>query len=154
MRDPFAAFYGGYDRTALVRRPALHLHPIRIAFLIAVPVLAVFVVSDVALATGTTSSIRVTAVDWEVDGAVLATAAGFEARPSHVVSLTLTCTDLCYRFTGATASSPFVVTAFSTVDQPIQFTNVSVQTPSSGYTGVLTISLVLGINDTSLARGP
>jgi hypothetical protein len=154
MRGTFAAFNGGYDRTALVRRPAFHLHPIRIAYIIAVPVLAAFLASDITLATGSSPSVRVSTVDWDVDGAVLATAAGFEARPSHVVTLTLTCTELCYRFSGATANSPFVVTAFSTTDQPIQFTNVSVQTPSSGYTGVLTISLVLGTNDTSLARGP
>lgn len=142
-QDPFAAFYGGYERTALVRGPRYRLRPAPVAIAIAALALASVIAADAAAIASGPPMVIVTSVSWWAGGAVLATTAGFHAHTSQTFTLTLTCSSVCYRFTGATVSSPFQVVSFTTIDSPIQFTNVTVRSPSSAYSGGLTVSLGL-----------
>lgn len=141
--DPLATFYGGYERTHLVRPPWLRIRPIQIAIGVAVLALISVIVADTTLLAAGPPKVTVTAVEWEVGGAVLTATAGFQAHPSQSIVLTLSCSSLCYRFTGATVNSPFQVVSFVSIDSPIQFTNVTVRAPSSAYSGELIVSLSL-----------
>jgi hypothetical protein len=143
IQDPIASFYGGYERTNLVRPPLFRIRPMYVALAIAALALVTFIVVDASVVAAGSVSIRVTSVEWETGGVALATTDGFHARPSETFTLTLTCTTVCYRFTGATANAPFQVVAFTTIDSPIQFTNVTIRAPSASYTGPLTIALEL-----------
>jgi hypothetical protein len=143
MYDPQAAFYGGYDRTALTSRPLLRIRGIQLAIGLAVTILVLFVAADAYAFSAGPVNVRVTSVAWTANGIDLATTSGFTVHAGQSFTVSLSCASLCYRFVGATANAPFTVVAFSTELQPIQFTNVTVQAPSNAFTGALTISLAL-----------
>ena len=153
IQDPLAAFYGGYERTDLVRPPLFRIRPVYVAIAIALLALAGLIAADAGALTVGTATVNVTSVEWETGGLVLATAAGFNVHSSQTFLVILTCAGVCYRFIGASANAPFHVVAFSRVDSPIQFTNVTVQAPAGSYSGGLTISLALPepLNATSAA---
>ena len=104
-----------------------------------------FVGADIAaVSQAPAPAVQVTAVEWFVPGAPLATSTGFSMHGSQAVTVTLTCSSLCYRVGGATVFTPFTLLAFSVVYHPIQYVNVTVQSPSSAYSGPLAIELNLG----------
>jgi len=107
-------------------------------------VLVGFVASDVSLYSSPPATVQVTAVEWFIPGAPLATTAGFTMHGSEAVTVTLSCNSVCFRFSGATVESPFTLVSFSVVYHPDQYTNVTVQSPSSDYTGPIAIELNIG----------
>jgi hypothetical protein len=143
MYDPMASFYGGYDRTNLTRRPLLRVRWVQIGIGLAVIMLVGFLAADAYAIAASPRTVDVTDVTWTTSGTTLASAAGFTIHGGATFTESLTCASVCYRFTGATVNSPFAVVAFATEIHPIQFTNVTIRAPSSGYSGPLEISLSL-----------
>jgi hypothetical protein len=108
-------------------------------------VLLGFLSADVALYEGSpTVVVQVTAVEWFIPGTSLATTAGFVMHASERVTVTLTCSTTCVRISGATVQSPFTLVGFSVVYHPDQYTNVTVQSPSTSYMGPIAIELSVG----------
>jgi hypothetical protein len=143
MYDPQAAFYGGYDRLRPTSPPLPRIRSVQFGIGVAVLALLVFVTADAYAISAAPVNVHVTSVAWTTEGIDLATTSGLTVHGGQTFTVSLTCASLCYRFVGATANSPFTVVGFSTELQPIQFTNVTVQAPSSAFTGALTISLAL-----------
>jgi hypothetical protein len=143
--DLVASFYGGYDQVGLARvRARVRTHKVpRTLLLIAIAVvaLAVFVAADVAAYEALPLSIEVTSVSWESEGTILASEPGFAIHGGQSATLSLTCDSVCIKFGGATVNAPFSLLAFSVVYHPDQYTNVTVQAPTSAYSGPLTITL-------------
>jgi len=107
-------------------------------------VLIGFVAADVALLSqAPPAPVNVTVVEWFVPGAPLTTASGFSMHSSQQVTLTLTCSSLCYRVNGATVYAPFTLAGFSVAYHPDQYINVTVQSPSTAYSGPIAIELKL-----------
>jgi hypothetical protein len=107
-------------------------------------VLVGFVSADVTmLSQAPPATVEVTAVEWFVPGAPLVTTAGFSMHSSERVTVTLTCSSVCYRISGATVEPPFTLVSFSVAYHPIQYTNVTLESPSSAYVGPIAISLSL-----------
>jgi len=100
-----------------------------------------FVAADVGLYSSQPVTVNVTAVEWFIPGTPLATTAGFSLHGSSSVTVTLTCSSVCIRFSGATVESPFTLLGFSVVYHPDQYTNVTVRAPATAYTGPIAIQL-------------
>ena len=144
IQDAMASFYGGYDQAGYIRRAPTRISGKLVAIAIATIALLAFVAADVAALESPPVVVKVTVVNWNVESFPLTTAGGFAMHPSQSVSLTLTCSSYCYRFSdSASVSAPFKLVSFSVVYAPIQYTNATVQAPSSGYDGPLTITLGL-----------
>lgn len=143
MHDSVATFYGGYDQVGLVRRTPLHLPWMAVVLGVAVLTLLSLIAADVAAYEARPASVNLTAVDWYAGSEPLTTSAGFTVHASQSFLLTLTCTSVCYLFSGASVSAPFVLLAFSMTNHPIQYVNVTVQAPASGFQGILTITLAV-----------
>jgi len=112
---------------------------------IACLVLVGFVAADAAaLVRAPAATVNVTAVEWFIPGALLTTTAGFSMHSSQQVTLTLTCSSVCFRFSGATVYAPFTLVAYSVVYHPVQYANVTVESPSSAYIGPIAIELNVG----------
>jgi len=112
---------------------------------VACVVLAGFVNADVAaLYRAPPAAVEVTAVEWFIPGALLSTSAGFSMHSSEQVTVTLTCSNVCFRISGAAVESPFTLVGFSVVYAPDQYTNVTVKSPSSAYIGPIAVELSLG----------
>jgi len=108
-------------------------------------VLIGFVAADVGVLTqAPAATVEVTMVEWFVPGAPLATSSGFSMHSSQSVAVSLSCSSLCYRVGGVTVYAPFTLVSFSVVNHPIQYVNVTVQSPSFAYTGPIAIELSLG----------
>lgn len=144
MHDSVASFYGGYDQTSLPQLPRLRVSRLWLAVAVALVVLLFFVAADVAALTTPPVKVQVTAVNWVVEGSTIASTAGFTVHGSQKFLLTETCQIFCYNFKGAAVSAPFQLVALSIVNQPAQFTNLTIQAPSSAYVGPLTVTLVVG----------
>lgn len=110
---------------------------------VAVAVLGVLVAADVGAYESAQAISHVTAVSWYAAGEFLSSESGFSVHASTTFTLTLTCNSICYNFDGATVSAPFHVVGFSVMNQPIQYTNVTVRAPASAYTGPMSITLGL-----------
>ena len=143
MPDPLANFYGGYDPSGLPQLPRLGIRPIHIAIIVAVIALLIFVAADASAAESLAPNVHVTSVSWWADGTELTTSAGFTVRASQTFLLSVTCQVFCYDFDGATVGLPFHLVRVAIVSQPVQFTNLTIQAPSSAYDGPLTITLEL-----------
>jgi hypothetical protein len=89
------------------------------------------------------STVQVTAVEWFIPGESLATTSGFSMHSSERVTLSLTCNSICFRFNGATVETPFTLVNFVVSDDPIQYVNVTVQSPPTAYSGPIAIVLSL-----------
>jgi hypothetical protein len=144
MHDSVATFYGGYDQAGLVRLPLLRVRWVQVAIGVAVVALLLLVAADVSAYSSATAEVRVSAVTWYADGQLLATTAGFTAHPSQAFVLSETCELFCYNFKGAAVGAPFTLVHVSIVNEPIQYTNLTIQAPSAAYSGTLNITLELG----------
>jgi len=143
MHDSVAAFYGGYDQVGLVRARQLRVPWVSLGAGFAALVLVAFVAADVSALSNGAATVQVTNVNWYALGGILVTTGGFSMPAHHSTVLTLTCTDLCFRVSGAVVSPPFTSTAFSVVYEPMQYVNVTVLAPSSSFQGPLSITLVI-----------
>jgi len=144
MHDSVATFYGGYDQIGLARSNPLQISRVGLVVALAAVVLLILVAADVAAFTSPPATVRVSAVNWYAEGQLLTTAPGFSAHASQSVKLSLTCNTICFRINGASVSAPFSLAAFSVVNQPVQYVNVTVTTPPTGFSGPLTITLHVG----------
>ena len=144
MPDPLANFYGGYDPSGLPQLPRLRIRPIYAAIAVATIVLVIFVAADAAAVDNFPATVHVSSVDWFAEGTELATSAGFTVHASQTFIVTETCQLFCYNFDGATVGAPFHLVRVTIVNQPVQFTNVTIQAPSGTYNGPLTVTLELG----------
>jgi hypothetical protein len=139
--DLVASFYGGYDQVGLARPVRLRIPRMAAILAIAGILLVAFIAADVSAYQNLAVTVKVTSVEWFVEGEALTTSGGFSLHGSQSTTLSLTCSTVCYRFVGATASSPFTVLGFSVSYHPIQYTNVTVQAPTSAYDGPLSVTL-------------
>jgi hypothetical protein len=144
MHSAAATFYGAYDQVATTRAPRVRIPAWVFGIGVGVLVLLGFVAADVGAFEAIPAKVTVTAVNWFAGSQLLATSPGFTLHSTQTTSLSLTCNLICYRFSAAAVNAPFQVVAFSVVDQPIQFANVTVQAPSSAYSGPLNITLSVG----------
>jgi len=140
---PHGAFHGGYIHAPFHLHAPLRPSQIRGLLVTAIAVLVVLVVLDVATYEDGATITRVSGVGWYAEGELLASTPGFSVHASQTFTLTLTCNFICYNFNGASVSPPFQLVAFSVVNQPIQYANVTLKSPSSGFDGPLTITLGL-----------
>jgi hypothetical protein len=143
MSGPSGAY--GHHRHLYAPR-LLHLSTSSASLIIGVGigVLMVLVSTDVVLYQSQQADIHVTAVEWFIPGSVLATTSGFSMHKTERVTVTLTCSTVCFRFSGATVESPFTLEAFSVVYDPIQYVNATVLAPGNSYTGPIAVDLVEG----------
>jgi hypothetical protein len=141
--DLVASFYGGYDQVGLVRARRWRIPRLTLLMAVAAILLIVFVAADVAAYENLPGNVdvNVTSVSWVSEGSVLTTSGGFALHGSERTTLSLSCSTVCIRFDGATASAPFSVVTFHLSYDPDQYTNVTVQAPTSAYNGPLTITL-------------
>lgn len=145
MQDTGATFYGGYDQLYAVRRSPMRISAKVFAIAVALLLLLVFVAVDVSALETRPSVVQVTLVNWYAEGSLLTTSGGFSMHSGQTVSLSLTCSAYCYRLNGvASVSAPFTLVGLSVTYAPIQYANVTVQAPASGYDGPLTITLGVG----------
>ncbi len=144
MHDSVAAFYGGYDQTGLGHLPLLKIRWVQLALGVAAVTLVVLVAADAYAITGAPATVEVTAVTWYVEGALAASTNGFSVHASQSFVLTETCELFCYNFKGAAVSGPFTLEKVSIVNEPVQYTNLTIRAPSSSYSGVLNITLEVG----------
>jgi hypothetical protein len=147
--DLVATFYGGYDQVGLSRPLRFRIPRMAVLLAVAGILLCVFIAADVAAYQSLPVNVQVTSVNWFVETEALTTTPGFSLHGSQTTTLTGTCSTLCYRIIGATASAPFTVVGFSVVYHPIQYTNVTVRAPSGAYDGPLTITLEVGAAGTA-----
>lgn len=143
IHDPVASFYGGYEQVGLVRRARVRVPRLVVLIAVALAVLVLLVAADVAAYESRPVPVEVTTVIWLLGADVLASAPGFATHGGQPILLTLTCEFICYNFVGASVGAPFHLVAFGVTDVPIQFVNVTLETPSSAYTGPIDISLVV-----------
>lgn len=144
LHDSVATFYGGYDQVGLIRSRRLHVPLTTVAIGVASVVLLVLIAADVSAYEARPVLVLVTQIEWYAEGELLGSEAGFSVHESEIVTLSLACEGLCYRFDGAAASSPFHVVSVAIVYHPIEYVNATVQAPSSGYAGPLTMTLGVG----------
>ena len=145
MQDAMATFYGGYDQVRSIQPSRVHISTKVMAVGVAALVLVVFITADVSAFETRPAVVQVTVVNWDVENSLLTTSAGFTLHGSQTVTLSLTCSTVCFRFNGAaTVSSPFTLLGFTVAYAPIQYANATVQAPSSGYSGPMTIDLGVG----------
>jgi len=107
-------------------------------------IVIIFVSANITLYESRPVAVQVTAVEWFVPGAPLATSQGFSMQGHEWVTVTLTCASLCYRINGAMVYAPFTLVSYSVVYHPIQYVNVTAQSPSTAYNGPLVVELSLG----------
>lgn len=144
MHDSVATFYGGYDQIGIGRSNPLRISRVGLVVAVAAGVLLILIAADVAAYSSVSATIRVTSVSWYAEGELLTTDPGFSAHASQAVQLSLTCDSICFRVNGASVSAPFSLSTFSVVNQPVQYVNLTVTAPSTGYSGPLTITLHVG----------
>lgn len=123
--------------------PSLTARQLWVVVAVAIAVLGVLVAADVGAYESAQGISHITTVNWYAAGGFLSSETGFSVHASSTFTLTLTCNSICYNFNGATVSAPFQVVGFSLVNQPIQYTNVTVRAPASAYTGPMSITLGL-----------
>lgn len=111
---------------------------------VAAVALALLVAADIGLVESSALTVRVATVDWYVGSASVASTSGFIVHPSQKFVLSETCELFCYNFNGVTVSTPFHLVAVSIVNQPIQYTNITIQAPTGSYDGMLGITLEIG----------
>jgi hypothetical protein len=104
-------------------------------------VLVLLVVVDVRAFQSIPSTVHVTAVQWYAGSEPLTTAQGFTLRGLESVTLTLSCDQICYTFAGASVAPPFHLVGFVLSNQTTVYSNVTVQAPSTAYTGPVSITL-------------
>ncbi len=143
MHDSVATFYGGYDQTG-VRLPSLRIRWIQLAIAIAVVALLTFVATDVYLIDAPPPKVQVTTVNWYAGSTLVATTAGFTVHTSQAFILSETCEIFCYNFNGASVSAPFQLVNLSIVNEPVQFTNLTIRAPGGSFDGQLSITLDIG----------
>lgn len=141
LHDSVATFYGGYDQVGLVRSRRLHVPLVTVAICVAAVALLVLIAADVSAYEARPVPVDVTEVNWYAEGELLGSEAGFSIHSSEVFTLSLSCAGLCYKFNGATASSPFHVVSVAIEYQPIEYVNATVLAPPSGYSGPLIMTL-------------
>jgi len=141
MHDSMASFYGGYDQTGLGRLP--RFWRIQVAIAISALALLAFVAADVSAYESAVAEVHVTSVTWYADDEWLATTGGFNAHPAQTFVLSETCEIFCFYFSSAAVNAPFTLAHVSIVNEPIQYTNLTIQAPSTSYQGVLNITLVV-----------
>ncbi len=122
-------------------RHSLSTGQVRVILAVAVGVLAVLVVADVGAFMSAEGTSHVTSVGWYAEGEFLSSSGGFAVHASSTFTLTITCDLICYNFDSASVSAPFHLVRLSVVNEPIQYTNVTIRAPASGYTGPLSITL-------------
>ena len=144
MHDSVATFYGGYDQTGVGRLPSLRFKPIYLAVGAAVIVLLILIAADVSAAGSSPASIHVSSVQWYVGQTLLASTGGFTVSSGQHFVETLSCTMVCLNFVGASVAVPFTLVSFSVVNEPAQYTNLTIAAPSSGYSGILSITMLVG----------
>jgi hypothetical protein len=144
MNDPFATFYGGYDRVEVRRQTLLRIGWLQVAIGVALVFLLLFVAADVSAIETPPAAVDVTSVQWYVLGAVVASTGGFSVHAGQSFILSETCQLFCYNFKAATVSSPFQLAKLTIVNQPVQFVNLTIRAPSGGYSGALGITFVVG----------
>jgi len=110
---------------------------------VAVILLLAFVATDVAVYDNLTAPVQVSYVTWYAEGQLFATSAGFTVHTSETFNLTLKCTGICYRFNGAFVAAPFHLVSTQIFYYPTENLNLSVQAPSIGYTGPLSVTLTV-----------
>ena len=141
MHDTVATFYGGYDQVGVTRAHRLRIPRMVLIIGVALLVLLILVAADVSAYTSRPATVRVSVVDWYLGSELLTTSAGFTLHASDVVTVSLSCDSICYNFNRATVNSPFQLVSFALTNSPIQYTNVTVKAPASGYDGPLAITL-------------
>jgi len=144
MSGPSSTTYGQHGHLHALRLPRLGTPSASLVIGVSLGILMVFVSADVTLYASQPVIVQVTAVEWFIPGGALATTSGFSMHNSEWVTVTLTCSSVCFRFNGATVESPFALESFSVVYHPIQYVNVTVQSPSFAYSGPIAIELNLG----------
>ncbi|HTZ61336.1 MAG TPA: hypothetical protein VMC82_01655 [Thermoplasmata archaeon] len=144
MHDAVATFYGGYDQAGLGRLPRLRIRWIQLAIGVAAVVLLALVAADAYAIASPPPTVDITSVTWYAAGSLAATSAGFTVHAGQKFALTETCELFCYNFKGASVAAPFSLVAVTIVNEPVQYTNLTIQAPTSGYSGVLNITLVVG----------
>ena len=138
------ATYGRYSHLHRLRLPHLSTRSTSLITGVGVGILIVFASTDATLYAAAPAAVQVTAVEWFIPGAALTTTAGFSMHASEQVTVTLTCSTVCFRFSGATVESPFTLVSYSVVYHPIQYTNVTVESPSHSYSGPIAIEMNIG----------
>jgi hypothetical protein len=142
MVHPVTPTYGRHHlHRALVRFPGLEVRAQALIIGIAVGVLLTLVVLDASLYENRTAPVQVTTVNWYARGALLTTSEGFTLHTSQQFNLTLECVSVCYRFNGAAVSSPFSLVSTQVFYYPGEFLNLTLQAPSTSYSGPLAITL-------------
>ena len=144
MSGPSTTTYGQHGHLHALRLPRLGTPSTSLVIGVGLGVLMVFVSADVAIYASQPVIVQVTAVEWFIPGTALATTSGFSMHNSEWVTVTLTCSSVCFRFSGATVETPFTLESFSVVYHPIQYVNVTVESPPSSYTGPIAIELNVG----------
>jgi hypothetical protein len=139
-----ATFYGGYDQVGFLRRSPLRISWKAVALTVATAALLVLIASDVSAIESQPAVVQVTVVDWYVASLLITTSGGFTMHASQTVTLSLTCSSICYRLSGeASVSPPFKLLHFAVTYAPDQYANATVQAPTTSYDGSLTITLGL-----------
>ena len=110
---------------------------------VAVVVLLGFVATDVAYYENVTAPVDVSVVNWYTAGQLVGTSHGFVLHTSEAFNLTFACVGLCYRYLGAVIGSPFRLVSTQIFYYPTEYLNLTIQAPSTGYTGPLTVSLMI-----------
>ncbi len=142
MQDYVATFYGGYDHVALRRSHRPHVSWLVVLVGVALLVLVGVVAADVSAFENPPAVVHVTSVGWYAQGGILLnTSAGFTVHPSEAISFTLACSAVCLPWDAASVSAPFTLVSFSVSYSAVQYTNLTVRAPSSGYAGPLDITL-------------
>ena len=142
MTGPALPFQNGHHH--LFHRPSFGPRARAIVFGAAVGALVMFTVMDVSLYQNLTAPVQVSAVSWITEGQQLATSAGFTIHTSQVFNLTLRCNGFCYRFNGASVSSPFSLVSTQIYYYPGEFVNITAKAPAAGYNGPLSVTLTVG----------
>jgi len=141
MGGPTTTAYGEHAQLRFLRPARLGSPSVSVIVGVVLGILIVFVSADVTLYASQPIPVQVTAVEWFIPGAPLTTTSGFSMHGSEWVTVSLLCSTVCIRFSGATVEPPFTLESFSVVYHPDQYTNVTVQSPSSSYTGPIAIEL-------------
>ncbi len=143
LPGPVATFYDGYDLIPLRRAAPGRVPAVALAIVVGAAALVVLAAADVSAWQARPAAVHVTSVSWYVNGTLLTTLPGFSIRAGATTVFPVVCNLFCLEWAGASVGAPFQLVAFSEQVSAlgIQYTNVTVQVPSFGYTGPLAITL-------------
>jgi hypothetical protein len=139
MRSVEAAFYDPYvwQTARSPRRISLGIA----AVVIGVLVLLALIAADVSAYEAIPAKITIERVDWMVGNFSIGNSSGFTTLSGHAFPENLVCEIFCPNFDRASVSSPFTLASSSFAYPWFEYVNLTIQAPSSGYDGTLTITL-------------